>query len=596
KLRREGEKIDSALSALASLEDRFLEFGKKENEASAARENYVRLEANYEKYNCLFLDLERSFFRGQAGLFASELREGDPCPVCGSTEHPKRAERLPGAPGEEELEKARADMAKARDARDGAARKISLLSGELRSTESRLFADAKIEAPDGTPDTMREALAARKAERMAERGELALAIANAEARVKRAEELRGLTASLSETQNALQEAKKEAEAVLSNREREYARLGGEAEALARDLPDTDGRAARRLLDERREELERLTEAFQAAKSDYDRCLEEKNRARTVLAERSARKGPLERARDGARGEFLLAVAKCAFPGEEEYRASLLPAEQRAEMEAACDAYHSAVEATVRDVARLEAETAGKEYTDLAALAERQIALEAAFRADEEALRRRRSRFDANSAAHQKMDGAGKDIEESEKRYRRIKALADTAAGDLDGKAKLTFEAYVQAAYFTQILRAANRRFSAMSENRYELRRREAASDLRSRTGLEIDVFDHYTGKARDVRSLSGGESFKASLALALGLSDVVAETSGGVKLDAMFIDEGFGSLDAESLDAAVRTLESVAGGNRLVGIISHVGELRNRIDGKIVVKRTKSGSTVSVVS
>ena len=153
---------------------------------------------------------------------------------------------------------------------------------------------------------------------------------------------------------------------------------------------------------------------------------------------------------------------------------------------------------------------------------------------------------------------------------------------------------MQAAYFYQILEEANKRLTRMTNNRFELLRREEADNLRSQTGLEIDVLDHYTGKVRPVKSLSGGESFKASLSLALGLSDVVQRFAGGVTLDALFIDEGFGSLDSESLEQAIQTLDSLAAGNRLVGIISHVPELKERIDRQIIVQKSNQGSTVSV--
>lgn len=153
---------------------------------------------------------------------------------------------------------------------------------------------------------------------------------------------------------------------------------------------------------------------------------------------------------------------------------------------------------------------------------------------------------------------------------------------------------MQTAFFEQIIRAANRRLLSMTGGRFELLRRREADNLRSQTGLELDVLDHYSGKNRPVGSLSGGEAFKASLALALGLSDVVQSSAGGIQLDAMFVDEGFGSLDDESLAQAVAVLRQLAGGNRLVGIISHVGELREAIDRRIVVRKSASGSSVEV--
>ncbi len=154
---------------------------------------------------------------------------------------------------------------------------------------------------------------------------------------------------------------------------------------------------------------------------------------------------------------------------------------------------------------------------------------------------------------------------------------------------------MQAAYFSRILEQANLRLSEMTSGRYELRRREEATDLRVKFGLDLDVMDNYNGCLRDVKSLSGGESFKASLALALGLSDVVQSGSGGVRIETMFIDEGFGSLDDESRRQAIATLSKLAGGGRLVGIISHVSELKEQIDRQIVVSRGLTGSTLRII-
>jgi len=160
--------------------------------------------------------------------------------------------------------------------------------------------------------------------------------------------------------------------------------------------------------------------------------------------------------------------------------------------------------------------------------------------------------------------------------------------------KLDFETYAQTAYFERVLNAANQRLKIMSQNRYILLRQTDSGDKRSKTGLELQALDSYTGKMRSANSLSGGESFMASLALALGLSDVVQQSAGGVRLDARFIDEGFGSLDADVLDLAVQTLSNMAGGSRVIGIISYVAELREHIDKQIRVEKTTSRSRIHV--
>ena len=173
----------------------------------------------------------------------------------------------------------------------------------------------------------------------------------------------------------------------------------------------------------------------------------------------------------------------------------------------------------------------------------------------------------------------------------MKALSNTANGNLSGKEKVMLETYIQMTYFDRIINRANTRFMVMSGGQYELKRRKEAENNRSQSGLELDVLDHYNGTLRSVKTLSGGESFKASLSLALGLSDEIQSSAGGIKLDTMFVDEGFGSLDDESLAQAIKALSSLAEGNRLVGIISHVSELKDKIDKQIVVKKEKTGGS-----
>lgn len=202
-----------------------------------------------------------------------------------------------------------------------------------------------------------------------------------------------------------------------------------------------------------------------------------------------------------------------------------------------------------------------------------------------------TRLVTNETARQNILDKERELGAMDARYRWVKALSDTANGTLSGKPHIMLEAYVQAFYFDQVLRRANIRFMVMSGGQYELQRRREADNNRSQSGLELDVIDHYTGTVRSVKTLSGGEAFKASLSLALGLSDEIQAAAGGIRLDAMFVDEGFGSLDEESLQQAMRALASLAESHRLVGIISHVAELREKIDRQIVVIKDKRGGS-----
>ena len=179
----------------------------------------------------------------------------------------------------------------------------------------------------------------------------------------------------------------------------------------------------------------------------------------------------------------------------------------------------------------------------------------------------------------------------EKKYTWVKALSDTANGNITGKDKIMLETYIQMHYFDRIISRANTRLMIMTGGQYDLIRREEALSKVGQSGLDLDVIDHYNGTTRSVKSLSGGESFKASLALALGLSDEIQSSAGGIQLDTMFIDEGFGSLDEDSLAQAMNALASLASSNKLIGIISHVGELKQKIDKQIIVKKDKTGGS-----
>ena len=202
-----------------------------------------------------------------------------------------------------------------------------------------------------------------------------------------------------------------------------------------------------------------------------------------------------------------------------------------------------------------------------------------------------ARLEINSDMYEKIRRQQTELLKTETRWKWMKSLSDTANGTITGKARIMLETYIQMQYFDRILVRANIRLMTMSSGQYELVRRKENKSRVGKTGLELDVVDHYNGTVRSVKTLSGGETFQASLSLALGLSDEIQSSSGGIQLDTMFVDEGFGSLDEDALDQAIRALKDLSQGSRLVGIVSHVAELKERIDKKIIVtkKRTEDG-------
>ena len=234
--------------------------------------------------------------------------------------------------------------------------------------------------------------------------------------------------------------------------------------------------------------------------------------------------------------------------------------------------------------------------DLKAERDKKEKLEKEREALREASEKTSADISLNKSIYKSLSLDREKLSEAEKESILIKPLADTACGSVSGKPKIQLETFVQMNYFDRIIQRANTRFMVMSDGRFELKRRPDPADLKSQGGLELDVVDHYNGSERSVRTLSGGETFEASLSLALGLSDEVSSQAGGIRLESMFIDEGFGSLDPGSMRLAMRALKSLSEGNKTVGIISHVEELRDKIDRQILVLKGMDGrSSVKII-
>ena len=272
--------------------------------------------------------------------------------------------------------------------------------------------------------------------------------------------------------------------------------------------------------------------------------------------------------------------------------TLQSALEQAEAETA--AFREALTTLTASAAQLEHQLEEGSRSDMAVLTEQKAALtdrKASILKQQKAVH---TRITANTACRKNIRAKAAELSALEEKQKWMRALSDTANGNIRGKERIMLETYIQTTYFDRIVARANVRLMKMTGGQYELKRRKTPENMRSQSGLELDVVDHYNGSERSVKTLSGGESFKASLALALGLSDEV-QMSTGIQLDTLFVDEGFGSLDPESLNQAYNTLAGLTEGNRLVGIISHVAELKERIDRQILVTKEKTGGSRAVI-
>jgi exonuclease SbcC len=263
-------------------------------------------------------------------------------------------------------------------------------------------------------------------------------------------------------------------------------------------------------------------------------------------------------------------------------------------QAAFDAATLTVSATKSEMDALTLQVKEVEVIDLDALLTKKETIDSKQKLVTAQNQKIAARQMTNEAAYKNIVQVIDELRVVQEKYKWLKSLSDTANGDVTGKDKIKLETYIQTAYFEKIISRANIRFMQMSGAQYELKRRGAGS-RQSQSGLDLDVIDHYNDTERDVKTLSGGESFLASLSLALGLSDEIQSYAGGIKLDSMFIDEGFGSLDENTLSQAMKALMGISQNNRLIGIISHVTELNEKIDRKIVVTKRRTGGSMAEI-
>ena len=527
--------------ALAKLEQRLAECQRQAKRAHKAQESYRAAAAAQDEARARQNTLERAFLDAQAGLLAESLTEGAPCPVCGSTHHPARALLPHTAPTQAQVEAARQSAAAAdRQAQNASAAAQSALAAaneakiSLRRDAETLLPE-RFTAPEGTvPLTfalMTNVLAEETAALQTAQADCAAQCRQAEADCRRKAQLEADRQNKTRQRPALEQAAAEAD-------RSAAAQNASADAL-------EGQIA-----ERRAAL------------PYPRRADAQAALDKLEADRSALRTGMDTA-----------------------QRRLKQAEQTvAAAEAAVDALTAQQTAAQKELPARSAEELTAQQTALTAARETLRSREKQLSAQLLPNRKTAAQYRAAAEARQTL----------ESRWQWVSALAATAGGTLTSKQKIKLEAYIQMNYLDRILRYANTRLMQMTAGQYELER-IGAENQRSQSGLDLGVIDHYNGTRRSVKTLSGGESFKASLALALGLSDEVQSSAGGIRLDTLFLDEGFGSLDEESLELAIRVLSGLTEGDRLVGIISHVGALKDRIDRQVVVHKARTGgSTVEL--
>ena len=488
--------------------------------AKSALDEYGALE---NEYNQIYI----AFFNEQAGIIADGLKDGEPCPVCGSTSHPNLARKSENAPSQADVEsaqnlvkKAQEKADKARDTASALKSRFDEIAANVKSSAKKLFG-----TDDNVFDDYNSNINALKKEY-----DCTLAL------LKTANEKLSLYKKLDKEIPKIQEKQKS--------------LSDEISTLNTQKASDEAFIS--------ENTKRVT----SIKSELD--FESADLAKDKLKEYTNLSNDIKNAIEKSKNDFD--DIKSKYDTQKGTKASL--------------------------------ENALKEFKeiDLASLNEKSLKLNEYKKDIDETAKSLYSRIESNKLLVDNISEKRDILKGYDDKYVWLKALSETANGDISGKEKITLETFVQMTYFDSIIRKANIRLLTMSDGQYELVRRSDAETLKKNEGLALDVIDHFNASSRSVSTLSGGESFMASLCLALGLSDEIQSSNGGIKLDTMFVDEGFGSLDGEALDRALSALTSLSQGNRLVGIISHVDALRDRIDNKIVITKDRTiGSNAQII-
>lgn len=543
---KEKEALAGKAAALSGEKERLRSQGAEYNELKTlleayeeASEKWSRAAVTYQaacgkeqEFGESYRRQHRAFLDDQAGILAAELAENQPCPVCGSLHHPLPAVKTDDAPTRETVEQSQKRWEESKTAMDEAGRKAAALRGTRDSSLQHMEEKAKGLNMPTEPAALKETLMEEQKRFRSKWKEVTGSLVASEAAAEAKVVLGEKLETFQKKQEEDEEAYRKLELESARLQEQIENLSANYSELKETLPYPDRESARKAVTLLDREIREIREAVQSAE-------ENEKAAAGRIQEAEGRMDELQKQiREGESAESM----------------------------------------TSAELQENQKKKKGE-----------QLRLQAEAKEDNLI-------WETNSAAAGSIRKLSGEREQAARKYSMLQNLADTANGNLSGKQRIQLETYVQQQLFDRILVRANTRFRVMSGGQYDLvRRKEYQKNQQS--GLDLDVVDHYNGTTRSVSTLSGGESFMASLSLALGLSDEIQESAGGVQMDALFVDEGFGSLDEETLDQAMKAIQTLAeDGGRIVGIISHVTELQNRIDRQLLVRKMKSGGSTATIN
>jgi exonuclease SbcC len=597
----------------------------------------VQLEQQAEQQRIYVAQLEEQWIAGQAGLLAAHLHDGVPCPVCGSSVHPALAHLPAATPDKAELEEARERSNQAQLALfDGQARLHAIAAQWQQQSAETVLADWRIVASEagdmqdliltnvlqlmhtdmqglmqvaaagaGTVGTWNTGLASRDIAELP--GTMGIQLENALQAVQQAgeacrQEQQQLVAKegmMTVWRTALTQSERRLEQLRSDREQAVEQLNKQRvmfavvtekqrATLAELPPHTLSLAAlQQQLKRQQANAQHMERRMERVRKELQSASELVAVSRERLVQAQVTRDEAQRRYHDAQRKLTEALEEAAFATHAEYLAATRTSTERVQLREHIQRYQTDVFAAQQQRRALQTELAGHEIVDLTKLVGELQAVQQASEQTRSTAQRLEQKLSAGRTGMEHILQAEAQTNAALKQYTMLQDLYDAVHGK--NNLKISFERYVQMDFMERVIQHANLRLHRLSRGQFYLVRSERREQGNKQGGLSLDVFDHYTGQERDVKTLSGGEKFNASLSLALGLADVIQAYSGTVALEAMFIDEGFGSLDEESLNQAIDTLVELQQAGRLIGVISHVEELRRTIPAVLEVTKTAEG-------
>lgn len=578
--------IESELSNLRDFISKVDRLEERKKEIDDKMRMLERFQIEYNESKIRYDEADDIFFRSQAGLLAKNLSEGVPCPVCGSIHHTSLASVVEGAPDEKTLKKLKKDMEEKHNQRNSISSDIEKLNGIYDSELNHI-----LEYTGGSRESIESDLDARVNELNGKMDAVKAKISSLHERKSILEidtkELSKVEAGIKKVEESLIVISNEKELTISK----LNKLNEEWAVVSDKVTETDESVLSKKIDDVRSRLDFIIgdiDDIRRKERDYNASMGEQ---RGIISDNNERLEKLN-ARESELGTAYHRMLEDSGMTEDELeRLSEVDIPKLTDEISRFDKEYSVCSASIE---QLSTSIKGKTDVSIDVLNENCIKIKRELDEFINDMGRSQERVSSNRVALKRIIDANSVYEMNSSRSALLENLSRVANGTMSGTSRLPFEMYAQKTYFDTVLERANQRLSIMSNNRYHLEQSDEGGRS-SKDAMDINVFDACSGKTRDIGSLSGGESFKAALSLALGLSDVVQSTSNGSRVEALFIDEGFGSLDADSLSQAVSVLEELSDGDIPVCIISHIDTLKERISKKVIVKgKPGTGSSISI--